>query len=31
MTDPQPEVHRPIFIAAVVGMCAVLVTMVLLM
>jgi len=31
MTDPQLEVHRTVFVAVVVGMCAVLVTAVLLM
>lgn len=31
MTDPQLEVHRAIYLAVVVGMCAVLMTVVLMM
>lgn len=31
MTDPQLEFHRTVFVAVVIGMCAVLLTVVLLM
>ena len=31
MTDPQLELHRTVFVAFVIGMCAILMTVVLLM